>query len=190
MMTPSATFPTGDRLLGGGDPEADRHRDVGLVLGRRGQLGQLGRQLGSLAGDAHRRDEIDEPPSPPRRSSLGARRGWWARRAGSGRGHGRPVRRRSGPAPRAGGPERSRRRPPPRPRARRSPRPRTPGSCSSRPSARPGSAPQPGVQVSSTDSRVAPASSAAVSAAWIVGPSASGSEKGTPSSIKSAPEST
>ena len=30
---------------------------------------------------------------------------------------------------------------------------------------------------------------AAVAAAWIVGPSASGSEKGTPSSIRSAPES-
>ena len=33
------------------------------------------------------------------------------------------------------------------------------------------------------------ASSAAVAAAWIVGPSASGSEKGTPSSIRSAPAS-
>ena len=44
-------------------------------------------------------------------------------------------------------------------------------------------------QVSSTVSSVAPAASAAVSAAWIVGPSASGSEKGTPSSIRSAPAS-
>ena len=44
-------------------------------------------------------------------------------------------------------------------------------------------------QTSSAVSRVAPAASAFVAAAWIVGPSASGSENGTPSSIRSAPES-
>src|SRR3954453_16346406 len=42
---------------------------------------------------------------------------------------------------------------------------------------------------SSTHSGVTPASSAAVPAAWITGPSASGSENGTPSSTKSAPAS-
>src|SRR5437588_2754443 len=42
---------------------------------------------------------------------------------------------------------------------------------------------------SSTPSTVAPRLSAAVPAAWITGPSASGSENGTPSSIRSAPDS-
>src|SRR5436190_1379921 len=37
---------------------------------------------------------------------------------------------------------------------------------------------------------LAPAASAAVAAPWITGPSASGSEKGTPSSTRSAPAST
>jgi len=46
------------------------------------------------------------------------------------------------------------------------------------------------LQISSTDSNLAPASSAAVAAAWITGPSARGSENGTPSSIRSAPLST
>src|SRR5690349_21021350 len=41
----------------------------------------------------------------------------------------------------------------------------------------------------STPSSVAPAASAAVPAAWITGPSASGSENGTPSSTRSAPAS-
>ena len=44
-------------------------------------------------------------------------------------------------------------------------------------------------QIDSTPSSVAPAASARVAAAWITGPSASGSEKGTPSSIRSAPAS-
>ena len=44
--------------------------------------------------------------------------------------------------------------------------------------------------MSRTDSRVAPAASARVAAAWIIGPSASGSENGTPSSTRSAPAST
>ena len=44
-------------------------------------------------------------------------------------------------------------------------------------------------QMSSTSSGVTPASSARVPAAWITGPSASGSENGTPSSIRSAPAS-
>src|SRR5919201_5906025 len=42
---------------------------------------------------------------------------------------------------------------------------------------------------SSTPCSVAPAASARVPAAWITGPSASGSENGTPSSIRSAPAS-
>src|SRR3954447_5374755 len=44
-------------------------------------------------------------------------------------------------------------------------------------------------QTRSTPCRVAPAASARVAAAWITGPSASGSEKGTPSSSMSAPAS-
>ena len=42
---------------------------------------------------------------------------------------------------------------------------------------------------SSTAGSVAPPRSAAVPAAWITGPSASGSENGTPSSMRSAPDS-
>src|SRR5919199_4168803 len=42
---------------------------------------------------------------------------------------------------------------------------------------------------SSTDATVAPAASARVPAAWITGPSASGSENGTPNSTRSAPAS-
>ena len=40
-----------------------------------------------------------------------------------------------------------------------------------------------------TAGTVAPAASACVPAAWITGPSASGSENGTPSSTRSAPPS-
>src|SRR3954471_17577448 len=43
--------------------------------------------------------------------------------------------------------------------------------------------------ISSTAMTVAPAASARVPAAWITGPSASGSENGTPSSTRSAPPS-
>src|SRR5436190_7484636 len=46
------------------------------------------------------------------------------------------------------------------------------------------------LQIASTPSSVAPPASARVAAAWITGPSASGSENGTPSSIRSAPAST
>ena len=42
---------------------------------------------------------------------------------------------------------------------------------------------------SMTEGTVAPAASARVPAAWITGPSASGSENGTPSSTRSAPPS-
>src|SRR3954447_25898704 len=45
------------------------------------------------------------------------------------------------------------------------------------------------VATSSTPCSVAPAASARVPAAWITGPSASGSENGTPSSTRSAPAS-
>src|SRR3954465_2884119 len=47
----------------------------------------------------------------------------------------------------------------------------------------------PAAHTSSTHSGVAPARRASVPAAWITGPSASGSEKGTPSSSRSAPAS-
>ena len=44
-------------------------------------------------------------------------------------------------------------------------------------------------QTPSTPPSVAPARSASVPAAWMTGPSASGSENGTPSSTRSAPPS-
>ena len=64
---------------------------------------------------------------------------------------------------------------------------RGPGSCSRRPSGTTGRRAASRSQVASTDSSVAPPASARVPAAWITGPSASGSEYGTPSSTRSAP---
>ena len=56
-------------------------------------------------------------------------------------------------------------------------------------SARPGRSSAIRAPASRTACTVAPASSAFVAAAWITGPSASGSLNGTPSSIRSAPDS-
>ena len=189
MITPSATSPDLGRLLRGADPEADRDRDLRLRLGRGDQLGQLRRQLVPLAGGADGGDDVDEARARRRRCA--------ARRSGErGRGdqrHQRQARRRRARRAivlgllerqvgddRAGGPGR-------RGRPANSAAPPGRGPCSRRPSARPARGRRPTRRPPSAVSSVAPASSAAVAAAWIIGPSASGSENGTPSSIRSAP---
>ena len=191
MITPSAIRPTSRGLRRGADPEADRDRHLRLGLGRGDQVGQLRR----AARRAHR-------------SSRRSRR----RRRSRGR------RRRSGPAPgrRRRRDQRHQRQPGGgegladllalAERQVGDDRPGGPGldraggerlgaavgedHVRRRPSARPGIRSATAAQISSAAATLAPPSSAAVAAAWIVGPSASGSEKGTPSSIRSAPAST
>ena len=178
------------RLLRRADPEADRDRDLGLRLGRGDQLGEL-RRAAPRARRSCRRWRRRRR-SPGRRRRSGARRPAGVVGATSGTSASPAVGERLAdlaPPPRAAGRGRSRRRRRPRPPASANaaaPPWREP--CSRRPSARPAPAPRPRRR-SPAPIRRWPGRQRRRAAAWIVGPSASGSEKGTPSSIRSAPAS-
>ena len=188
MITPSATAPTSAACSGVPMPKPDGDGDVGLRLGRGDELGEVLGQRVALARGAGVGDQVDEALA--RRAQISSRR--------SGGVVGRHERHEREPAAASA--------------ARTSPAssggrsgtiaPATPCVSSSRGELL-GPAREDHVRVdhqhdrapersalaarSSTESSVAPARSAAVAAEWITGPSASGSENGTPSSITSAP---
>ena len=190
MITPSAIRPTSAACAGVPIPKptATGTSDSALVAATR-SASSVG-QLVALAGGPHGRDDVDEAAGdgadPAQALGRGRRRDQrHQRQPGGGERLADLLRlaERQVGDDRPGGPGRDR-------AARRTPRRRRGrGPCSRRPSGRPAAARRPTGRSRAPLRRWRRASSAAVAAAWIVGPSASGSEKGTPSSIRSAPAS-
>ena len=70
MMIPSAISPTFAACSGVEIPKPTAIGTAACCLGRCDQVGQLARKLLPLAGDAHRRDQVDEALGA--RADLGA----------------------------------------------------------------------------------------------------------------------
>ena len=170
------------------DPEADRHRQVGGGAGALHQRRQLGSSSPRSPGGAGERHGVDESARvrADRLQPLGRGRGR----------HERHQRQSLGVAGRAqlgalvvGQVGHDQAAAPAAARALGVASPPRAARRWRRPSAPPAAAGDASAQSRSTSSGVTPAASARVAAAWITGPSASGSENGTPSSIRSAPAS-
>ncbi len=184
-------WPDRGGLLGAGDAEAHRDRAWRDGPGAGDEVAQVGREAVPGAGHAGQRDQVQEARGVRPRSSaagpaveVGAARKMSARPAAAQAASSvrrfleRQVRARSG------------RRRPPRPRRRHNARARRRGSGWRSPSARPAGA-TPRARSRRTRSMALRGGHAVVERdcveRWMTGPSASGSEKGTPSSIRSAP---